>query len=272
VTGAFRHFEKAQWQRAAEPYDLHWSRLTGQAVPALLASLGLAPGAQLLDVACGPGHLAAAAAGQGAEVVAADFAAAMLARARALHAGLRLVRGDAERLPFASSSFEAVAMNFGILHLEAPEHAIEEAHRVLSPGGRVGFTAWRPDEGGVFASVLEAVRRHGRPVELPAGPAFFGFGDPAQCSAALERAGFREVATRPLDLRWRLESPDDLFWAFHRGTARTGALLRGQDGEARDRIAEAVRDAAAGFAAPEGWVEVPMPALLAHARKPLGAS
>jgi SAM-dependent methyltransferase len=272
VTGAFHEFEHAQWQRAAEPYDLHWSRLTGQAVPAVLAALELVPGMRLLDLACGPGHLAAAAAGGGDDVVAVDFAAAMLARARALHAGLRLVRGDAERLPFVSSSFDAVAMNFGILHLEAPERAIEEAHRVLSPGGRVAFTAWRPDEGGVFASVLEAVRCHGRPVELPAGPAFFGFGDPAQCSAALGRAGFREVATRPLDLRWRLESRDDLFWAFHRGTARTGALLRGQDGGARDRIAEAVREAASGFAHPEGGVEVPMPALLALARKAPPAS
>jgi hypothetical protein len=70
-----------------------------------------------------------------------------------------------------------------------------------------------------------------------------------------------------LDLRWRPGSPDDLFRAFLLGTARTGALLRGQDEAARADIAAAVREAAGAYRTPEGGVAVPMPALLASASR-----
>ena len=141
---------------------------------------------------------------------------------------------------------------------------------LLRPGGRYGFTAWADASRALgFALVLEAVKRHGRPVTLPPGPDFFRFSEAAECTAVLEAAGFVGASVRHLDLRWRLESPDDLFPAFHLGTARTGALLRGQDEAARAEIAAALGTAAAErFGTPDGGLEVPMPALLATAMKP----
>ena len=264
MTSAFHDFEHEQWQGAVDAYHAGWGGLTTQTVPAVLDALGVAAGTRLLDVATGPGYLAAAAAACGAGVVGLDFSAAMVARARALHPAVAFREGDAERLPFVGAEFDAVAMNFGILHLARPEAAVAEAARVLRPGGRYGFTAWAdPGRAAGFALVLDAVRRCGRPVELPIGPDFFRFSEPATCAAALEAAGFAGAAVRRLDLAWRLDSPDDLFRAFHLGTARTGALLRGQDAEARSRIAAAVREAAERFRRPDGGVEVPMPALLA---------
>jgi SAM-dependent methyltransferase len=166
-------------------------------------------------------------------------------------------------------SFDAVAMNFGVLHLARPEAAIAEACRVVRPGGRYGFTAWAdPGRAVGFALVLDAVRRCGAPVELPAGPDFFRFSDPAACEAALRSAGFATVDVRRLDLTWRLASADDLFRAFHLGTARTGALLRGQDDAARARIVDAVRAAAERYRTPDGGIAVQMPAVLAPARRP----
>ncbi|MBO0682093.1 MAG: methyltransferase domain-containing protein [Candidatus Dormibacteraeota bacterium] len=267
----FHDFEQAQWQRAVEPYDTHWSRLTGQAIPAILRCLGVGPGSRLLDLASGPGHLAQRAAELGAEVVGVDFAPSMVARARSLHPGLRFEEGDAERLEFPARSFQAVAMNFGILHLDRPHDALREAQRVLQPGGRFGLTAWAgPGEAAGFATVLRAVERHGLPVELPKGPDFFAFGDPERCVEALRAAGFDAAQVERLDLRWRLESPADFFDAFYGGTARTGALLRGQDDEARGRISAAVAEAVAAFSSEEGGIEVPMPALLAHGQRPSG--
>jgi SAM-dependent methyltransferase len=265
---SFHDFEHAQWQGAVDAYHAGWSGLTVQAIAPALDAVEAGPGTRLLDVASGPGFLAARAAERGADVLGLDFSAAMVARARTLHPIVAFQEGDAEELPFGDASFDAAAMNFGILHLARPEAAIAEAHRVLRPDGRYAFTAWA-DAGRAagFALVLEAVRRHGRPVTLPAGPDFFRFSEPAECTTALEAAGFVEARVQRLDLRWRLGSPDDLFRAFHLGTARTGALLRGQDEAARAEIAAAVREAAAAYRTPEGGIEVPMPALLASASR-----
>jgi ubiquinone/menaquinone biosynthesis C-methylase UbiE len=68
-------------------------------------------------------------------------------------------------------SFDAVTMNFGILHLSEPQTAMAQARRVLTPGGRFAFTAWI-DEGNAAAKIVEgAVAEHAVPVELLAGPA-----------------------------------------------------------------------------------------------------
>jgi SAM-dependent methyltransferase len=271
VASAFHDFEHAQWEGAVEAYHAGWGRLTAQAIPAVLDVLEVAAGTRLLDVASGPGYLAAGAAARGADVAGLDFSSAMVARARALHPAVAFHEGDAEDLPFGDASFDAVAMNFGILHLARPEAAIAEAGRVLRRGGRYAFAAWAdPGRAAGFALVLDAVRRCGRPVTLPAGPDFFRFSEPAECASALEEAGFASVGVQRLDLRWRLDSPDDLFRAFHLGTARTGALLRGQDDEALARMAAAVREAAGPYRTPDGGVEVPMPALLASGRRSVG--
>jgi len=268
VARAFHDFEHAQWEGAVDAYHAGWGTLTAQAVPAVLDALRVEPGTRLLDVASGPGYLAALAAARGADAAGLDFSSAMVAAARALYPTVAFRESDAEDVPFEDASFDAVAMNFGILHLSRPEAAIAEAFRVLRPGGRYGFTAWAdPGRAAGFALVLDAVRRCGRPVTLPTGPDFFRFSDPAECSTALEAAGFAGVEVRRLDLTWRLDSPDELFRAFHLGTARTGALLRGQDDESRARVAGAVRAAAGTYRTPEGGVAVPMPALLASGRR-----
>jgi len=162
VTSAFHDFEHEQWQGAVDAYHAGWGGLTTQTIPAVLDALGVAAGTRLLDVASGPGYLAAAAAACGAGAVGLDFSAAMVARARALHPAVAFQEGDAVRLPFPGAEFDAVAMNFGILHLGRPEAAIAEAARVLRPGGRYGFTAWAdPGRAAGFALVLDAVRRCG---------------------------------------------------------------------------------------------------------------
>ena len=59
---AFHDFELAGWEKAAGEYDRRFGELTSQSIGPLLDAAGAVPGARLLDVACGPGHVAAAAA------------------------------------------------------------------------------------------------------------------------------------------------------------------------------------------------------------------
>jgi SAM-dependent methyltransferase len=264
----FHQFERSGWEVAAAHYADAFGVVTIQTAEALLDEVGTSAGTRLLDVACGPGFVAAAAARRGAEAVGIDFSAAMIADARRRHPEIRFEEGDASALRFDPASVDAVVMNFGMLHLAQPDAAIAEAHRVLRPGGRYGFTVWATPELAVgFGLVLRAIEALGTTsVPLPDGPSFFRFSDPDEVCRTLDRAGFSEVDVRRLQLTWSLSSPDALFEAMSRGGVRTAAVLRAQTPAALDAIRDAVRQEVQQYAADGGFV-VPMQAVLASARR-----
>jgi SAM-dependent methyltransferase len=100
-------------------------------------------------LATGTGELAARAARKGANVTAIDIAGPMIekARSRAQEEGLRVTFdvGDVEYLPYEDACFDVLASNFGLVF--APDHAnvAAELSRVSCEGGRLGFTAWKPN-------------------------------------------------------------------------------------------------------------------------------
>src|SRR4030095_12571616 len=97
-------------------------------------------------------------------------------------------------------------MNFGILPLSRPETALDEARRVLAPGGRFAFTSWVA-EGNAVAEIVDAAgEAHALPVEVPAGPAFYRFSDHDECRGAMVKAGFDPGSFRmeTVTQLWRL--------------------------------------------------------------------
>jgi SAM-dependent methyltransferase len=265
---AFHAFEQAGWESIVGPYQDGFGGLTTQAIEPLLESTRVGPGVRVLDVATGPGYVADAAARRGARVVGVDFAAAMLAEARRRHPAVDFRAGDAEALPFPAESFDAVVISFGLLHLARPDQALAEAHRVLRPDGRVGFTVWaKPGDSVAFGIVLAAIERHGRlDVPLPPGPPFFRFSDPAESRRALLGVGFEAPEVSMVPQVWRLPSLDALFEVMREGTVRTAGLLRAQTPEAQDAIRAAVRESVRAHQR-AGAFELPMPAVLASAAK-----
>jgi len=259
----FHDFEQAGWERAADHYGDAFGGLTSQTIPALLRAAGVGKGTRLLDVASGPGYVAAAAAGLGASVVGVDFSSEMVALAGGRYPGLEFMEGDAEALPFPDRSFAAVAINFGVLHLERPDTAIAEARRVLEPGGQCAFTVWAtPDISVGFGIVLKAIETHGRmDVPLPAGPPFFRFSDAAESTRSMQAAGFSDVRVETLPLVWRLPSGDALCEAFLQGAVRTAALLRAQSPDAMAKIRQTIREGAESYRRTE-VIELPMAAVL----------
>lgn len=266
---AFRELEHRGWNSAAREYDDAFARLTSQSISALMEAVQAGPGKRLLDIACGPGYVAAEAARRGAKVVGLDFSASMLELARHRNPGIEFHEGDAEALPMPDASFDAVTMNFGILHLDHPEKALAEAARVLAPGGRFAFTVWAlPEQTAAFRIVLGAVARCGKAdVPLPPGPPFFQYSDAAVSKAALEAVGLVDVQVSTVPQGWRFKTSTELFEAMLAGTVRTAALLKAQTPEALAAIGEAIRKDVEGFAA-DGGYELPMPSVLSAARKP----
>ncbi len=267
--GAFRAVEHAGWQDTTPQYHHALGDLTSQAIRPLLDAVRAGKGMHLLDVATGPGYAAAAAAHRGSDAIGIDFSAAMVAQARRLHPTVEFREGNAEVLPLPDESFDAVVMNFGLLHLPHPEPALGEAHRVLRHGGRVGFTVWaRPEEAVSFHIVLRAIETHGNlNVPLPPGPPFFRFSDPDESHRVLLEGGFVTPRVNQVPQVWRLDSPYALYEAILKATVRTGALLRAQSHEALTAIRTTMRDAARAYAR-EGIIALPMPAVLASAVKP----
>ena len=238
---AFWEFERAGWDRASARYEECWSEDTLVFVEALLDAVEVRDGTRLLDVACGPGYVSEAAAARGADPVGVDVAAGMVERARRRCPALTFVEGDAQELRFADGGFEAVTMNFGILHISQPEAAVAEARRVLAPGGRFAFTAWLEEGNAVAEIVGSAVEAHAVPVELPEGPPFFRFADPDECRRVLEQAGFDgdTFRTETITHEWRAASAELLFEAELEAGVRTAAVLRAQPPERLEAIREA---------------------------------
>jgi ubiquinone/menaquinone biosynthesis C-methylase UbiE len=266
---SFRQFEHSGWQGIPQQYHEAFGELTTQSIEPLLDAAGVKAGTKVIDIATGPGYVAAAAARRGATVIGVDFSAAMIAEAQRLSPDVEFHEGDAEQLPLDDNLFDAAVMNFGILHLACPDEALAEACRVLRAGGQFGFTVWaKPEEAAGFGIVLGAIAKHGDPnVRLPEGPPFFRFSEPDESIRSLLAAGFESPKVVKVLQIWRLPSIDSLFEFMKESTVRTAGLLRGQKPGVLDKIREAMRDELKKYQK-DNAVELPMPAILACAIKP----
>jgi SAM-dependent methyltransferase len=266
----FHDFEHSGWQSAAAQYDAVFQGLTAQSILPLIEAVRSSAGTRLIDLASGPGYVAAAAAERGATAVAIDFAESMVAMGRIRHPRIELRTGDVEALALPDRSFDAAVMAYGLLHLARPDQALAEAFRVLRPGGRFAATVWAPPDRAMgFSIILDAVRMHGRlDVPLPSGPPFFRFSDHAEFRRSLEDVGFRDVRVQEISQVWQLRDADEFFMTMHQGTVRTGALLTAQDPSQLVTIQAAVTRRCADYCGALG-LRLPMPAVLAVGTRPL---
>lgn len=180
-------------------------------------ALALPENARVLDLCTGTGDLAIATVHrvQGASVIGVDFAGEMLrlALAKVRHASLdrriRVVRGDAARIPVADRSCDAATIAFGIRNVAEPECALAEIARVLRPGGRLAILEFgQPRIPGIrtlyawyFQYVLPLIGRlvskhHSAYSYLPASVG--AFPPPAEFSKILAATGFSHVRAVPL--------------------------------------------------------------------------
>lgn len=142
----FKQGQRAMWSAGDYPQVARRIEPVGELVA---QRAGAAPGVALLDVATGSGNVSIPAARAGARVTGLDLTPRLLEaqreRAAAEGVEVRLVEGDAERLPFADASFDSVTSCFGVMFAPRHEVAAGELVRVTRPGGRIVVAAWTPE-------------------------------------------------------------------------------------------------------------------------------
>jgi SAM-dependent methyltransferase len=127
---------------------------------ALVASLGVTPGLDVLDLGCGDGTTAVPEAQLGANVLGVDIAENLVAagNVRAKQFGLDNLRfqwGDATDLKdLADDSFDLVVSIFGAMFAPRPLEVAKEVVRVTRPGGRVVMGNWIPNDPTFVAQLL----------------------------------------------------------------------------------------------------------------------
>jgi SAM-dependent methyltransferase len=214
---------KSVWDRLASAYGLAEPDPFSEFARRLVSRVPIGPGAVVLDVACGAGALASAAAvaAPSASLVAADFSVDMLRRAAVdlprRGARLAVAAMNAQRLAFTDRAFSTVLCGSALDSFPDPARALAEMHRVLRPGGILGLWVapswwWQGDprwnwHGDLLAS-LGADAGH-----VPAG-----LDGPAPLQQMIHGAGFQDVRVSADEFAFRFRGADEWWqWAWSHG-------------------------------------------------------
>jgi SAM-dependent methyltransferase len=149
---------KALWEKGDFTRIAESMRESGEA---LVTTLGITDGLEVLDVGCGDGTTAVPAARLGANVLGVDIASNLVeaGNARAQSLGLtncRFQEGDASDLgELEDDSFDLVISIFGAMFAPKPFDVAKELVRVTRPGGRIVMGNWIPNDPTLVAQILQ---------------------------------------------------------------------------------------------------------------------
>ena len=211
----------------------------------MIRELAPQPGDTVLELAAGVGDTgfeAAAIVGDRGRLISTDFSPAMLeaARRRGAELGVENVEYrviDAERIELDADSADGVLCRFGYMLMADPAAAIAETRRVLRAGGRLTLAVWGPPDRNPFftAAVIALVERGHVPPPEPAGPGLFSMASQERTRALLTGAGFDEVRTEEVPVRFEIPDIDEYMSIVADTAGPIALVLRG--------LAEADREA-----------------------------
>ncbi len=240
---ALKAKHRSMW--AMGDYPAVVSDVIAELGPALVTAAGIGAGDHVLDVAAGSGNVAIPAAQAGARVVASDLTPELIdvGRQLATAGGVEVTweTGDAEALPYAEGSFDAVLSCVGVMFAPHHQTAADELVRVCRPGGTIGLIAWTP--AGFIGQMFATMKPYAPPPPPGAQPPPL-WGDENHVRELLgDRVEDLQVETRRLHVTHfrRPEDFRDYFKAVYGPTIAVYKALSGQD---PDRSADLDRDLA----------------------------
>ncbi|MFC4505732.1 MULTISPECIES: class I SAM-dependent methyltransferase [Streptomyces] len=189
---------------APERYEHYVAPLMAPFVTAAVEAADLFPGATVLDLACGTGFAARAAAAQAGptgRVAGVDLNEGMLKIAVACHPRLypdiEFTPAPADDLPYPDRAFDAVLCQQGAQFFADLDAALRETARVTRPAGRFVATVWSHlDDSPYFVAQREAIEEYGDPAAVAAFESAFEGVD--RLTAAVDRAGFHDTTRQAL--------------------------------------------------------------------------
>jgi ubiquinone/menaquinone biosynthesis C-methylase UbiE len=265
----FREFERAAHDRIASSYEAFFAPITANAAIPLLDAVQASAGMRLLDIATGPGVVAAHAARRGARVTGIDISPRMVALAARISPACTFLEADVALLPFESSSFDAVVCAFGIGHFPSATVALRECGRVLTPGGRLAVAWWDiPDRNRLQGVIVEAIQEVGArpPPSLPAGPPLFQYSENEALAELLAAAELSDVIVVTHAFVHSIANAQALWDGALGSLARTSALIHAQPADVVQSIREAFERRASVYAGEEG-IMLPMSFKVAAGRR-----
>lgn len=199
----------------------------------LCEAAGMRAGERVLDVACGAGNGAIAAARRTWEpAVGLDYVPALLERGRERAAAERFeiefVEGDAQELPFEDGSFDGVLSIFGAMFAPDQQRVADELLRVCRPGGYVAMANWTP--AGFVGQMFQTVTAHAPPPPGLTPPSLWGT---EKRLGELFGGRISELRTEPRTMVMRARSADHWIEIFRTwfGPAKIAYERVGPEGE-----------------------------------------
>ena len=214
---------------------------------ALIAALDPRPGELVLDVGCGFGSTALAAAARGATVHGVDISPPMIERARervaAAKANATFAVGDAQVDPLGGP-YDAVTSRFGVMFFADPVRAFRNLASATRAGGRLAFMCWQPLERNPWMSSASDVLRSllpDPPAAPPPGAGPFAFGDTDFVDRILDESGWTARSMATFETQAQMGGHDGVRGAVNQalGSSAARALLALGDATLRER-AEAI--------------------------------
>jgi SAM-dependent methyltransferase len=230
------------------------------AIIPLFDAIRLEGGIDLLDVATGPGSLAAEAHRLGAKTVGVDLSPGMIELATKSHPGMDFRVAEVEHLPFADRSFDAVACNFGLGHFPYPEASVAECIRTLRRGGRIALSWWNdPSKQRIQGLFREAIAEIGLapPPDVPEGYSVFRFSDTDEFRRLLEGVGLTDIMVQDHKTTYLIPDVDTLWHGGLGSFAVTGSAIAHQDQATQAAIRAALERRTAAYRTPVG-LELPI--------------
>jgi len=265
---AFNRFQAAGWEERAGSYGF-LSPMTGRVGGTVLAAAEVAAGTQVLDVGCGPGDLAAAAAALGADTVGIDVAPSMVRRAALANPSIPFRVGSFEAIPAGEGAFDAVVGNFVLNHVGRPDLALVEAHRVLRPGGWLALSSWGAPRGNrLLGLIVDAVAAADAPPPpgLPPGPT--NFRSDEELRALFAAAGFHDVGVSHIMFVASVPDADTLWSGVLDSAVRIRPLVTGQTLEVQAVIRERFDELVEVHRRDDGTLGIPVAVQVTRGRRP----